>query len=57
MALNLQSGCDGISSVTHFRDNYKLNIRRLLKEKLSEGIPEQTIICLDKVVEGRCHII
>ena len=39
-------------SVTHFKDTYKLNIRRLFKEYLTPGVPEDKIICLDKVLDG-----
>ena len=31
-------------------DNYKLNIRRLFKEYLTPGVPEDRIICLDQVL-------
>ena len=51
-ALNLQQSCDDILSVTHFKDTYKLNIRRLFKEYLTPGVPEDQIICLDKVLDG-----
>ena len=40
-------------SVTHFKDTYKLNIRRLFKEYLTPGVPEDQIICLDKVLDGK----
>ena len=41
-----------LESVTHFKDTYKLNIRRLFKEYLTPGVPEDKIICLDKVLDG-----
>ena len=46
-----------LESVTHFKDTYKLNIRRLFKEYLTPGVPEDKIICLDKVLDGKffCH--
>ena len=42
-----------LESVTHFKDTYKLNIRRLFKEYLTPGVPEDKIICLDKVLDGK----
>ena len=50
MALNLQQSCSNIVSVTHMIDNYKLNIRRLFKEYLTPGVPEDTFICLDQLL-------
>ena len=43
-------------SVTHFKDTYKLNIRRLFKEYLTPGVPEDKIICLDKVLDGKFFV-
>ena len=50
MALNLQQSCSNIASVTHMIDNYKLNIRRLFKEYLTPGVPEDKFICLDQLL-------
>ena len=44
--------CTNIDSVTHLKDVYKLNIRRLFKEVLTPGIKSDSFICLDALLRG-----
>ena len=52
-AISFGATCQNIESVTHLRDNYKLNIRRLFKEVLTPGIKSDSFICLDALLKGK----
>ena len=50
-ALVFGAKCHEIESVTHLKDSYKLNIRRLFKEVLTPGVKD-SFICLDSLLKG-----